>query len=250
MSRPHHHRVVREDLTTSVARLLRTSILDGSYASGDLLPPERELAGQFGVDRNTLRAALQELEQLGLVERRQGSGCRVLDYRETATLDLLKYLVVQPGTDQIDPDTAQSALDISLITLKGIVELVVERAVPDDHAALRVAVEQLGAAVANADVTEVIAAERRLVRLIVRAAHSIAAELVLNTYDQTYDAAFDPTGRLRLLWAQGFIDGDRMDQYREVVDAIERRDTAAARTILDVVLPQIPFGVTTEVERR
>ena len=36
------------------------------------------------------------------MQRRQGSGCRVLDFRETGTLDLIKYLVVKPGTDEID----------------------------------------------------------------------------------------------------------------------------------------------------
>ncbi len=78
-----YEKVEREDLTTRVARQLRASVLDGTYQPGDRLPPERELALEFGVDRNTLRSAIQELEQLGLVERRQGSGCWVLNYRET-----------------------------------------------------------------------------------------------------------------------------------------------------------------------
>jgi GntR family transcriptional regulator len=39
---------------------------------GDRLPPERELAGQLGVSRMTLRQALQTLERRGLVRRTVG----------------------------------------------------------------------------------------------------------------------------------------------------------------------------------
>src|SRR3954452_24874206 len=109
-----YKKVEREDLTTRVARQLRASVLDGTYQPGDRLPPERDLAMQFGVDRNTVRSAIQELEQLGLVERRQGSGCRVLNYRETGTLELLQYLVFKPGTDELDPEIVRSMYEIML----------------------------------------------------------------------------------------------------------------------------------------
>ena len=43
-------------------------------AAGDRLPPERELATQLGVSRNSLRPALAALEALGVIEIRHGSG--------------------------------------------------------------------------------------------------------------------------------------------------------------------------------
>lgn len=57
--------------------MLRKSITEGSYENGQRLPPERNLAHQFGVARGTLREGLRELENAGLVERRQGSGTYV-----------------------------------------------------------------------------------------------------------------------------------------------------------------------------
>ncbi len=57
--------------------MLRKGITDGSYENGERLPPERNLAQQFGVARGTLREGLRELENAGLVERRQGSGTYV-----------------------------------------------------------------------------------------------------------------------------------------------------------------------------
>jgi GntR family phosphonate transport system transcriptional regulator len=41
---------------------------------GERLPNERDLAARFGVNRHTLRRAIDELVDCGLVERRHGSG--------------------------------------------------------------------------------------------------------------------------------------------------------------------------------
>ncbi|MCG5218584.1 GntR family transcriptional regulator [Streptosporangium sp. KLBMP 9127] len=44
---------------------------------GDVLPPERRLAEEFGVSRPTLRAAIEQLVAEGRLDRRQGSGTYV-----------------------------------------------------------------------------------------------------------------------------------------------------------------------------
>jgi GntR family transcriptional repressor for pyruvate dehydrogenase complex len=56
-----------------VATAIGGRILDRSLREGDRLPPEMELARQFGVNRSTVREALRELESNGLVTRRPGS---------------------------------------------------------------------------------------------------------------------------------------------------------------------------------
>ncbi len=60
--------------SAAIATQLRNAILEGTYAYGDRLPPERELAEHFGAARSTVREALRRLEDQGLVERRVGSG--------------------------------------------------------------------------------------------------------------------------------------------------------------------------------
>ena len=61
-----------------VARQLAEAIASGRHAVGSVLPNEFELAGQFGVSRGTVRAALNELQQLGLIARRRNAGTRVV----------------------------------------------------------------------------------------------------------------------------------------------------------------------------
>ena len=64
---------VRNAFEVTVERLaqsIRLSVLVG----GDRLPPERELAGTFGVSRVTLREAIAALRDAGLLESRRGHG--------------------------------------------------------------------------------------------------------------------------------------------------------------------------------
>ncbi len=53
---------------------LMVAIKTGQYAPGDKLPSEVELCHQYGVSRITVRRAVQEFVNEGLLERKQGKG--------------------------------------------------------------------------------------------------------------------------------------------------------------------------------
>ncbi|MBV0892556.1 GntR family transcriptional regulator [Paracoccus sp. Z118] len=57
-----------------IAELLVRDIAAGRLTDGERLPPEREMAAQLGVAIGTLRKALAEVEDRGLLQRVQGSG--------------------------------------------------------------------------------------------------------------------------------------------------------------------------------
>ena len=54
-------------------------IVSGTYSSGEKLPSVRDLAGEAGVNPNTMQKALAELERMGLVYSQRTSGRFVTD---------------------------------------------------------------------------------------------------------------------------------------------------------------------------
>ena len=60
-----------------VRQAIAASIDDGTYAPGERLPSEARLAGDLGVNRLTVRRAIEELARAGVVQSRQGSGTYV-----------------------------------------------------------------------------------------------------------------------------------------------------------------------------
>jgi DNA-binding GntR family transcriptional regulator len=61
-----------------LAQILQREIESGSRAVGSLLPTEEALCAAHGVSRITVRAAMRELERLGLILRRARVGTRVI----------------------------------------------------------------------------------------------------------------------------------------------------------------------------
>ncbi|CDH79548.1 GntR family transcriptional regulator [Pseudomonas aeruginosa] len=60
-----------------VAKDLRDKIANGGYPVGSLLPTELELCELYEVSRHTVRAAITQLQNQGLVSRRKRVGTRV-----------------------------------------------------------------------------------------------------------------------------------------------------------------------------
>ncbi|MGW3019598.1 GntR family transcriptional regulator [Streptomyces longwoodensis] len=57
---------------------LLTRIAEGRYPLRSYLPPQRELAAEFDVSRDTVQRVMRELVSEGWIESRQGSGSRVV----------------------------------------------------------------------------------------------------------------------------------------------------------------------------
>ena len=58
----------------NLAAALRSAIESGAYGAGERLPTTPELCEIYHVSNTTVKKALDELEQLGLIARRRGSG--------------------------------------------------------------------------------------------------------------------------------------------------------------------------------
>ncbi|MEX6633707.1 GntR family transcriptional regulator [Hyphococcus lacteus] len=60
--------------------LLAQQIRDGNFRAGEVLPSENEMTAQFSVSRITVRNALHQLEQEGMVRRRRGARTVVIGH--------------------------------------------------------------------------------------------------------------------------------------------------------------------------
>ncbi len=68
----------RTPVWKSIAQALSGDIAAGRYAPGDKLPTEAELSARFSVNRHTIRRAIADMADRGLVQPRRGSGVFVL----------------------------------------------------------------------------------------------------------------------------------------------------------------------------
>jgi DNA-binding FadR family transcriptional regulator len=190
---------------------LLEALLSGRYAAGERLPTQRALAADLGVTMSSLREALKRLEQMGLVESRQGDGMRVRDWREHGGLDVVAHLLFRAGG--VDAGVLADVLEARSLMLAELAALAAQRRspeaarrlddlaarfadAPDDAAAQRIDfafVTELAAAAGNlvfvlvlnsiralyfshAEQLPVAARPRELAPLYARAAQAVAAE--------------------------------------------------------------------------
>ena len=121
-------RVIKtESLRTQVYAKVKEQIMRGIWKEGEKLPSENELCVKFGVSRVTIRAAIHQLEILGLLEIKQGEGTFVKNITTMRTVDAFNSIL-----------SSQSRQDIIVILQyrkvieKGSVGLAKDQITPQD----------------------------------------------------------------------------------------------------------------------
>jgi GntR family transcriptional regulator len=204
---------------------LEEAIHSGRFRPGDRVPGERDLADQLGVSRITVRRALAELAERGVIERSARRGwfvrasvrmtepemlrgfaemARAAGMRASATL---LNRVVRPSTiDEAELFGIAPGLDLLELTrvhrLEGLVHSVEEATIPlvyapgieevdfgDPSASLMLSVERAVGGISHADhFIDAIAADSRAAELLEVA---IGAPML-----RMYERLYDMTGRL------------------------------------------------------
>ena len=202
------------DLAAKLTRMID----DGAWLQGQRLPPERALAAQFGMARNTVRRALKTLEDGGLLVRAVGRGTFI---RQADPAQFGKRL------NPIDHASPAEIMEVRLIFEPQAALIAAGRASPEDLRAIETAYRNSVAAKGTAEFEEwdarfhlaIIKATRNAMLIDYCEAINMARQLP--QWHRLKRRSTTP--ELRSLY-------DR--QHGAVLSALQDRDADAARTAL------------------
>ncbi|WP_431843311.1 FadR/GntR family transcriptional regulator [Calidifontibacter indicus] len=200
--------VRRTGLVDQMIAVLRANIADGTWPVGSRIPTEPALVEQFGASRNTIREAVGALVQVGMLQRRQGSGTYVVSDSEVS--DVI-------GARLTAADHRHS-LELRLAIDVMAAELAARRRTDDAAAELLAVAERRKAA--HGDQVALAAADLELHRAVVRASGN---PLLVSVYDSL-------AGLLESTITENVTDlpGTYDDQHEALVAAIVAGDPEAA----------------------
>jgi len=228
---PHERHRVDEQIAASIA----DAILDGAFPPGSTLPPERELAGQLGVNRTSLRQGLARLQQMGLIEARHGSGNVVRDPE-----GLTHPAVVEALVRKLGPEFLVELLEIRAALGPLIGGLAADRHTPADAEALNAAL----AAVRRADSSAARqAADLVYFRVLIHSTRNRALGLLYRWVEHAFG------GREHELTG-AYDDADAvLADLRSITEAVLARDAVAAATAVEAYLRASALRMVLSYER-
>ncbi len=209
-----------------VADELAEAIRKGTYATGEKLPAERELAETFGVSRPTIREAMIALEIFGLVEIRHGSGIYVIQTKAAAS-----------ETDgEADPDLDVGAFELieARIIIEGETTAVAAAAASDeDVAALEGFVERMQ----SDDLLESEVADQAFHQYLAGITDNGA---LIDTVENLWALRMrSPLTREIMTRSHGGGRPARLEEHKRILEAIRARDPVEARAAMRHHLEQV-----------
>jgi len=208
-----------------IVQQVEESIHKGALKAGDQLPPERELAEQFGVSRTAVREAVKALREKGLVEAYPGRGTFITDgssYTIRQSLDRM----MRSGHEGFT-----SLAEVREILEPEIAALATTRAGEEDIAAMREQVAAMDAA--KGDPEAYIEADLDFHLALAEAADNA---IILSLIDSIVGLLREQ--RMGIFQVDG---GPERGQYhhKRILEAIEHRDPVGAREAMKAHLKQI-----------
>lgn len=210
--------------SNAIASRLREAILQGKYPYQTKLPPERELADFFSASRGTVRSALHQLEDMGLLARRVGSG----------TFVTYKPKEEQPN-EELDPtgDIVESISPLELIEARlaiepHMVQLAVLNATARDLDRMRGIVERLETCESD---SERFSREDEAFHLcLASASHNRLIVWLYNRLNDVRSHAQWSGVKRSVLKKQNINTYNR--EHRALYEALLNRDMASARAVI------------------
>jgi GntR family transcriptional repressor for pyruvate dehydrogenase complex len=224
-------KVSAEKLSQAVTHQIEELILRGILRPGERLPAERELSERLGVSRPSLREAIAELQDKGLLTSKAGAGIYVADVlgnafspalvrlfssHDEAVFDYVSFRRDMEGLAAERAAKFGSDTDLKVIqTIFDKMEIAHKRRDPSDEARL------------DADFH----------LSIIEASHNvIMLHMMRSMYELLREGVFY---NRQMMFKQRATRDGLLDQHRAINTAIQARDPAAARAAVEYHLTYV-----------
>ena len=210
-----------EKLSSAVVRQIEQLVLRGILRPGERLPSERELADRMGVSRPSLRDAIGALQNAGLLTARPGAGIFVADVLGSAFSPALTQLFARH--DEAVFDYLSFRRDMEGLAAERAARL----ASDTDLAVVQAVFDKMEAAHPKRNSDEEAGLDAQFHMAIVEASHNvIMLHMMRSMYELLREGVFY---NRKIMFKQRTTRQALLNQHRSINDALQARDSDAAR---------------------
>lgn len=206
--------ITRFRLHEEIVTIIQKQIINGTIMPGTKLPPERELAATFNVNRTTLREALRKLENLELLEIRHGDGVYAKNFLESSNMDLIKAASAMGEINK----TILNLLEVRRIVVPEMASLAAQRRTAKDLTEFEQVIFHQELTMLERDI--------KVHQLIARYTHNLVYTILLNFFNQ-------------FIREYGYLYFDNENNikrtrkfHRQIFEAIKSQDALEARRVM------------------
>jgi GntR family transcriptional regulator, transcriptional repressor for pyruvate dehydrogenase complex len=233
-------KIQTEKLSQSVVRQIEQLILRGILRPGERLPSERELSDRLGVSRPSLRDAVAELQDRGLLVSRAGAGIFVADVLGSAFSEALIQLFA----------SHEEAVFDYIAFRRDMEGLAAERAArmgsDTDLKVVDAIFQKMEAAHAKRDPSDEAALDAEFHLSIIEASHNV---VMLHMMRSMYDLLKQGVFYNRQMMFKNRVTRDLLlDQHRAINAGLQARDPAAARAAVETHLSYVETSLADQIK--
>ncbi|RED11246.1 FCD domain-containing protein [Pontivivens insulae] len=234
-------KIETERVADAIIHQIESLILRGVLQPGERLPSERDLASRLGASRPSLREALAQLEENGLIVTRAGSGAYVAEVLGSA---------FAPPLIQLFASHEEAFFDY-LSFRRDLEGMAAERAArfatPTDLAVIRAVFERMEAAHGERNPDHEATLDAEFHMAIVEAAHNVVMmHMMRSMFDLLRNGVFY---NRQILFGVRDTRTILLGHHRAIHDAIQMRDPSGARKALEDHLMFIEDSMREHVRR-
>ncbi len=218
-------KVHAEKLSTAVVRQIELLILRGILRPGERLPSERDLSDSLGVSRPSLRDAVAELQERGLLTARAGAGIFVADVLGSAFSPALIQLF--SSHDEAVFDYLSFRRDMEAMTAERAATLGSDT----DLMLINTLFTKMEAAHTKRNPTDEARLDAEFHMAIIEASHNvIMLHMMRAMFELLREGVFY---NRQVMFKQRTTRSALLDQHRAINTALQNRDPGAARAAVE-----------------